>query len=403
MTAFARRMSAWAGRHTRGIRMCAQVLALGLVTWLLVLPQLRGSAKSLHLLFHVGGSWILLALTAELASLSFYTLLTRAMLPGQTRPPLQRVMRIDLSAIALGHCLPDGGAAGTALCWRLLVAEGVPSSTAAFAKVAQGLGSAIVLQGLLLASYAIGSVTSGPSRWEFLPAAASATFLTFGAVTVLAVRRVRFRHWFNKLVRRIPWCGPRLSHLLSNLYRRHVVAQLRSLASNRRALLVTASWAGANWAFDALALWASLRAYGSSVGLEALAVVFGIQALAAWLPITPSGLGISEAVVIPALIAFGSSRNAAVLGILTWRVIAYWLPIPLGALAFGSLRVFNRPVAKLVPAVGTPGSLRPRGELPGPRAAPVPHVSDSHPVPVPLLEARGPSGAGDDHDRPPAH
>jgi hypothetical protein len=336
------RMPPWVRRHRRGIGMSAQLLALVLVTWFLVVPQLHGSMTSLHLLFHVGDAWIVVALVAELGSLAFYTLLTRAMLPHRTRPPLQRVMRIDLSAIALGHCLPDGGAAGTALCWRLLIAEGVPSSTAAFAKVAQGLGSAIVLQGLLLVSYVVGSTMSGFSRWEALPAAGSAAILTSAAVTVLAVRRVGFRHRVGQVVRRIPWRGPKLAQLLSNIYRRHLVEQLRSVVGDRRALLLTASWAGANWALDALALWASLRAYGSSVGLEALGVVFGIQALAAWLPITPSGLGVSEALVIPALVAFGSARSAAVLGILTWRVLAYWLPIPLGALAFGSLRASAR-------------------------------------------------------------
>ena len=382
--------------------MCAQVLALLLVIWLLVVPQLHGSMRSLHLLFHVGDSWILLALTAELASLVFYTLLTRAMLPVQGRPSLQRIMRIDLSAIALGHCLPDGGAAGTALCWRLLVAEGVPSATAAFAKVAQGLGSTIVLQALLLASYAIGSTTSGFSHWELLPAAGSAAILTASAMAVIAIRRVGFRRRVGQLVRRIPWCGPKLSRLLSTLYRRHLVEQLRSVVGDPRALLRTALWAGANWAFDALALWASLRAYGSSAGLEALAVVFGIQMLAAWLPITPSGLGVSEAVIIPALIAFGSSRSAAVLGILTWRVIAYWLPIPLGALAYGSLRAFKRPAAKLGAAVGAPKPPRPKRELSEPRTESVSFVSGSRPKPLPLLQTRA-SGTGDGRDRSPAY
>ncbi|GIH15946.1 lysylphosphatidylglycerol synthase transmembrane domain-containing protein [Rugosimonospora africana] len=362
--------------------MLVQVLTLVLVTWLLVLPQLHGSLKSLHLLFRVDDSWVLLALTAELASLSFYTLLTRAMLPENIRPPLHRVVRIDLSAIALGHCLPDGGAAGTALCWRLLVAEGVPSTTAAFAKLAQGLGSAIVLQGLLLASYAIGSTTSGASRWELLPAACSTAILAMIGLTLLAVRRVGVRRRVGRLVSRIPWWGPKLAQVLSNFYRRHLVDQLRSVLGSRRALLITVGFAGANWAFDALALWASLRAYGPSIGLEPLAIAFGIQALAAWLPITPSGLGISEAAIIPALIAFGSSRNAIVLGILTWRVIAYWLPIPLGALAFGSLRAFKRSAVKLPPGVAAQALTRPMRELPGPRAEPVPAVPDSDPKPA---------------------
>jgi uncharacterized protein (TIRG00374 family) len=356
--------------------MSGQVLALVLVTWLLVVPQMHGSMHSLPLLFHVGSAWILVALIAELASLGCYTLLTRAVLPPQTRPPMQRVMRIDLSAIALGHSLPDGGAAGTALCWRLLIAEGVPSPEAAFAKVAQGLGSAIVLQALLLVSYAVGSTISGFSRWEVAPAAGSVIILTLAALIGFGVRRVGFRHRVGRTVRKIPRCGPRLAHLLAGIYRRHLVEQLRLVISNRRALLLTVSWAAANWAFDALALWASLRAYGSGVGLEALAVVFGVQALAAWLPITPSGLGISEALIIPALIAFGSHRSDAVLGILTWRVLAYWLPIPLGALAFGSLRLFNRSAARPVTPADTPA--RPGAQpLPASVGETVPVVSDS--------------------------
>jgi len=355
--------------------MSAQVLALILVTWLLVVPQLHGSMHSLHLLLHAGSAWILVALVAELASLGCYALLTRAVLPPQTRPPMHRVMRIDLSAIALGHSLPDGGAAGTALCWRLLVAEGVPSSQAAFAKVAQGLGSAIVLQVLLLVSYAVGFTISGFSRWAVAPAAGSVIILALAALIAFGVRRVGFRRRVGRMVRQIPMCGPKLARLLAGIYRRHLVEQLRVVISNRRALLLTVCWAVANWAFDALALWASLRAYGSSVGLEALAVVFGVQALAAWLPITPSGLGISEAIIIPALIAFGAHRSDAVLGILTWRLLAYWLPIPLGALAFGSLRVFNRPAAEPVTAVDTPA--RP-GEQPLPASVgeTVAHVSD---------------------------
>jgi uncharacterized protein (TIRG00374 family) len=355
------------GRHARGIRICGQLVVLVLVTWLLVLPQLHGSAHTFRLLLHVSDSWIGLALVAELASLSFYTLVTRALLPRQTRPPLHRIMRIDLSAIALGHCLPDGGAAGTALCWRLLVADGVPSATAAFAKLTQGLGSAVVLQGLLLASYAVGSTMAGFSRWEALPAAASVTILGATAISVFAVRHRGLRRRVGRLVRRIPWCGPKLAEALARFYRRHLVEQLGSVVGGRRALLLTASWAGANWAFDALALWASLRAYGASVGLEGLAVVFGIQALAAWLPITPSGLGVSEAMIIPALIAFGSPRSAAVLGVLTWRVVAYWLPIPLGAVAFGSLRVRRSVAESVVHADPPPTSETPRALSAPPR------------------------------------
>jgi uncharacterized protein (TIRG00374 family) len=350
MTVLPEPAAAWIRRHKRIIAMCAQVVSLVMVTWFLVVPQLSGSMSSLHLLFHVGSPWIMLAFVTELASLASYALATRAMLPRDTRPPVQRVVGIELSAIALGHCLPDGGAAGTALSWRLLTTEGVPASQAAFSKVVQGLGAAVVLQAMLLASFIVGIPISGFTQWTVVPMVGAVTILAAAATAVYAVRSVGFRRRLGRVIRRLPRYGPRLAHMLAGVYRRHLVEQLRAVVGDRRTLLTAIACVGANWVFDGIALWASIRAYGSGVGIEAVAVVFGLQALAAWLPVTPSGLGVSEAVMIPALITFGAHHTAAVLGILTWRVISYWLPIPLGAAAFGLLRASRRPARPIAPA-----------------------------------------------------
>jgi uncharacterized membrane protein YbhN (UPF0104 family) len=59
----------------------------------------------------------------------------------------------------------------------------------------------------------------------------------------------------------------------------------------------------------------------------------------AWLPISPSGLGISDALLIPTLIAFGAGHSDAVLGVITWRLLSFWLPIPLGLASYGSLHL----------------------------------------------------------------
>ena len=78
-------------------------------------------------------------------------------------------MCIDQAAIALGHCLPDGGAAGTALSWRLLVKNGVPSGDAAFAKLAQGLSSAVMLYFLIFTTLVVGGYDGGYSAWTIAP------------------------------------------------------------------------------------------------------------------------------------------------------------------------------------------------------------------------------------------
>jgi uncharacterized protein (TIRG00374 family) len=328
--------------RSRSVRIALQLSALGLVVWLLVYPQLRGSSHSLRLLWDLDTGWVPLALVAELASLTAYTLATRTMLTKAVRPPYPRVMAIDLSSIALGHCLPDGGAAGTALCWRLLVRNGVPSGDAAFAKLAQGLGSAITLQFLLFTSLVAGAWGHGFTSWSIAPTAMAGVCLVVIAIVIMSLRRAAFRLAIAGLVARIPRVGKSVASRISQLYERYLDAHIRGAARDRRRLAVAAAWSFGNWALDFTALYASLTAYGAHVGLEGVAVAFAIACFGTWLPITPSGLGVTEGLMIPALIAFGSPRIAAVLGVLTWRAIAYWLPIPLGAVAYSALHLRRR-------------------------------------------------------------
>jgi uncharacterized protein (TIRG00374 family) len=171
-------------------------------------------------------------------------------------------------------------------------------------------------------------------------------------VIIVSLRRARFREAVAGSVARIPRVGKAVAGHVSHLYERYLDAHIRGAARDRRRLTVAAAWSFGNWALDFAALYASLAAYGAHVGLEGVAVAFAIACFGTWLPITPSGLGVTEGLMIPALIAFGSPRIAAVLGVLTWRAIAYWMPIPLGAVAYGSLRLGRRarPVPVAVPA-----------------------------------------------------
>ena len=49
-------------------------------------------------------------------------------------------------------------------------------------------------------------------------------------------------------------------------------------------------------------------------------------------------MGIVEGVMVPALIGFGVPHSAALLGVIGWRLFEYWLPIPVGGIAYASLR-----------------------------------------------------------------
>jgi hypothetical protein len=56
-------------------------------------------------------------------------------------------------------------------------------------------------------------------------------------------------------------------------------------------------------------------------------------------PITPGGLGIVEGIYIPSLVGFGLTRNIATVGVLSYRIAQYWLPIVVGGGTYLSLRV----------------------------------------------------------------
>jgi hypothetical protein len=114
---------------------------------------------------------------------------------------------------------------------------------------------------------------------------------------------------------------------------------LRTLASDRQLLKNAVLWAAANWLFDAASLWAFLAAYGHITRPIDLFVAYGVANVLAAVPLTPGGLGIVEAVAATSLIGFGVPAAIAWLGVISWRLFNFWLPIPVGAGAYLSLRV----------------------------------------------------------------
>lgn len=329
-------------RH-RWVRLALQLLVVALVVYWGVVPQLSASQGSLHLLFDIDSPWIAAAVLAELASLVGFALVTRALLAPPTRPAAHRVLRIDLSTIALSHCLPAGGAAGTALGTRLLTRAGVPSADALFTKLAQGIGSAMMLQALLIVALVERLLLPHPKGWEVLLVGveAGALAVLIGAGTLTRVIRLRRgRRPLPSPRQRSPRVGVVLRWL--GLVVHHAELQIVTLRGDRRRFAAAAVWATANWLFDAAALWGALRAYGPPLRVDGVLIAFAIANTVAWLPISPSGLGISDALLIPALIALGAGHTDAVLGVITWRLLSFWLPIPLGLASYGSLHLESR-------------------------------------------------------------
>jgi uncharacterized protein (TIRG00374 family) len=88
-----------------------------------------------------------------------------------------------------------------------------------------------------------------------------------------------------------------------------------------------------NWLFDYLALLAALAAVGSTPRPTLVLLAYVASMVLAMIPLTPGGLGFVEAGLTATLTLAGVSAADAVLATLTYRLVAYWLPLPAGLVA----------------------------------------------------------------------
>lgn len=309
---------------------------LALVIEYLVLPQLAGANKALHLIGHINVGFALLGLGLEAGAILAYAILTRAVLPVGS-PSLFRLLRIDLSSLAVSHVLPGGTAGGTGVSYRLLTEAGVRGSDAGFGLATQGIGSAVVLNAMLW----LALLVSIPLR-GFNPLYGTAAilglvvFAAFGALVVLLTRgEERAARALHVIASHLPYVK---EEAVTDLVRRLAV-RLRELGSDRRLLARAVAWAAANWLLDAASLWVFLLAFHHLTSPDSLLVAYGLANVLAAIPITPGGLGVVEGVLTTLLVGFGTTRGIAILAVISYRLVNFWLPIPVGALAYLSLRV----------------------------------------------------------------
>jgi uncharacterized membrane protein YbhN (UPF0104 family) len=93
----------------------------------------------------------------------------------------------------------------------------------------------------------------------------------------------------------------------------------------------------AYWAFDIAALWAGMHAFGASLPVGVLVISYYLGQLGNVIPL-PGGVGGVEGALIGSLIAFGQNGSTAVLGVLAYRLISFWLPTLPGSVAYVRLR-----------------------------------------------------------------
>jgi hypothetical protein len=153
--------------------------------------------------------------------------------------------------------------------------------------------------------------------------------------TILLITRGQ-RHaanWLRWIALRVPRVNPdKISALIAK-----VADRITTLVNNRRTLWAAFMWASLNWLLDAACLWVFIWSFGRVISPIDLLVAYGLANIFAAIPITPSGLGIIEGVLIGTLVGFGVPHSQAILAVLSYRLVNFWIPIPVGGISYASL------------------------------------------------------------------
>lgn len=291
------------------------------------------------------------ALGLELASIASYSAITHALLPPALRLSYPVVLAIDVIGLGASHVMPGGGASAAALRLRLWARRGLPGPTA----VVVGAVEYVIVVMWLIAVLVIGVLLASPSSGTRPPMRAAlvvavVTMLLFcGFLAVLIARPDQIVTMTTSAAAWIPFVKPATLERVA----RSVATQMRLASTTRDRYPRAALWGLANWILDVASLFLCVSAFGHVPNVGGILATYALVGLLALLPITPGGLGLVEGVAVPTLVSFGVSPTAALLGVLSWRLWAFWVPIPMALMAFAGLATADRTPSRSAGATPT--------------------------------------------------
>lgn len=324
-------------KRSGGFRRTLQIVLFAAVVYFFVLPLIPGFRQAVKDLYKIDPYLLAVGMGLQALSLFAYSALTRAALGDEgEKIGVLRLFRIQLSTKALGNIVPGGSAASSALGYRLITMCGVSGPDAGFALATAGIGSAVVLNFILWFGLLISIPVRGVNAIYGTAALVGVVLMAFAAFVIfgLVEGQGRSERLVRTIARRLRFNEDHAAEVLS-----HLGGRLENLYADKVLLRKVIGWALANWLLDAFSLWVFLRAFGGTLSIDGLLVAFGIANVFSVVPITPGGLGIVEGIYIPTLVGFGLISRTATVGVLSYRVAQYWLPIVVGWACYLSLRV----------------------------------------------------------------
>lgn len=207
------------------------------------------------------------------------------------------------------------GVGGLALSTRFLQKGGLTTMRATAAVALQQAVQVIVHIVLLIVFSTAAGVSADLSH--FVPDATLAYLIAGVALGIVGIFLLvpNLRRWLTTAL------GPRL---------KEVSGDLVELAREPKRLSLIVLGAAGTTLGAALALWASVEAFGGTTSFVTVTIVTMVGGTLAAAAPTPGGVGAVEAALIGGLAAFGVPAALGVPSVLLYRVLTCWLPVFVG-------------------------------------------------------------------------
>jgi uncharacterized protein (TIRG00374 family) len=323
-------------RHGRVVTAVVAVAAIaGFIQF--VVPQVTALGPTVHRLRGADPRWLGFGIVLEALSLGGYIALFRTVFSRHdARIGWKASYQITMAGVVATKLFATAGAGGVALTVWALRASGLDARTVArrvltFEFFLYGVyAAAVIVVGVGLRT----GLFAGDAPWTLTVAPA-----VLGAILVVALLSIRaLPDDFERRMKPLGRARRRYrlrAQLASAPWAAHDALGIAfSLIRERKPGLIGAV---AYWGFDIATLWTCFHAFGSPPPVGVIVIAYFVGALANTLPL-PGGLGGVEGGMIGAFLALGTPSSLAILAVLSYRLISFWLPTVPGAAAYLQLR-----------------------------------------------------------------
>ncbi len=325
--------------NPRKLAITGLVVLLMFAAIYVLVPKLVGLEDAVEKMQEGEWQWFVVAVGFNVLAFGSYVALFRGVI-GENLVHLdwRESYQITMAGLAASRVLSAGGAGGVVLSYWALRKAGMKRAEAAMRMVAFLVllyaiyVIAVIVFGILLET----GVLAGPNpvSMTIIPAAiAGGVLLIFLLILLIPgdlERRLSLRgsNWASRLALKLSTVPATIS-----TGSRIAIGFLRDPRKGGLAVLGAAGF----WASNIGILWATFMAFGIALPIGVLVMGFFVG-MAANLAPDPAGVGAVDGGLIGAFLIFGYPASSVIAAVLVYRLIAFWMPLPPGIVAFLQLR-----------------------------------------------------------------